>query len=189
MDKREKKLDSKEIYKGKILDLWVDDVLCPNGNKSKREVIRHCKVAAILAFDIYGKVILEDQYRYPYDKIIKEIPAGKCDSPEEDPKDTAFRELKEETGYTAKNLEYLGCIYPSCAYTDEIIYIYMATGLTKGDQKLDPDETLDFYKVSFNKLIEMINQGEIQDAKTLAAVSFYLAKFKPNKKFRLGSKD
>ena len=178
MDKKEKQLSSKEIYKGKILDLWVDDVLCPNGHQSKREVIRHCKASAILAFDQNGKVILEDQYRYPYDKIIKEIPAGKCDSPEEDPKVTAIRELKEETGFTANNMEYLGCLYPSCAYTDEIIYIYMATGLVAGDQKLDQDETLDYYKVSFNRLLEMISAGEIQDAKTLAAVSFYLTKYK-----------
>ncbi|MFA6625021.1 MAG: NUDIX hydrolase [Bacilli bacterium] len=180
METKEKKISSKEIYKGKILDLFVDDVELPNGNKSKREVIRHCKASAVLAFDIKGDVILEDQYRYPYDDTIIEIPAGKADG-NEDPLVTAKRELEEETGYKAENVEFLGSIYPSCAYTDEIIYIYLATGLTIGTQHLDADESLNYYKVSYDKLLQMINDGKIHDAKLLAAVAFYQAKYKKNK--------
>lgn len=177
MDNKEIKINSQEIYKGKILNLYVDDVKLPNGNTSKREVVRHCKASAVLAFDIKGDVIIEEQFRYPYDDTIIEIPAGKCDE-NEDPEVTARRELKEETGYECKYLEYLGCIYPSVAYTDEIIYIYLATGLKKGEQKLDADESLEYKKISFKKLLNMIDEGKIQDAKTLAAVTYYLIKHK-----------
>jgi ADP-ribose pyrophosphatase len=177
MDKREKKISSQEIYKGHIVDLFVDQVELPNGDKATREVIRHCKASAILAFDEQGRVILEDQFRYPYDGIIKEIPAGKCDG-DEDPDKAAVRELEEETGYHASHIERLGMIYPSCAYTDEVIYLYMATGLVEGKQHLDKDEDLDFYKISFEKLLDLIRKGEIQDAKTLAAVNFYLLKYR-----------
>jgi len=177
MEQKEKKIDGKEVYKGKILDLWVDEVELPNGDKATREVIRHCKAAAILAFDLTGRIILEEQYRYPYDTLITEIPAGKCD-PDEEPEKTAFRELAEETGYKASHLEFLGKMYPSCAYTDEVIYIYMATGLVKGEQHLDKDESLTFRKVTLDDLLSMIREGKIQDAKTLAAVSFYITKYK-----------
>lgn len=178
--KKEKKVGGKEIFKGRLLDLFVDDVELPNGHKSTREIIRHCKASAILAFDQDGSLILEDQYRYPFDETITEIPAGKCDK-DEDPADCAKRELEEETGYKAMHLEYLGKIYPSVAYTDEIIYIYMATGLVKGERKLDDDESLDYYKVSFEKFSDMIRKGVLVDAKTVAAYSFYVSKYK---KFR-----
>lgn len=177
MSNKEEKLSSQEIFKGKILNVYLDKVKLPNGNESTREVIRHCKASAVLAFDIKGDVIIEEQFRYPYDDTIIEIPAGKCDG-NEDPKDAAIRELKEETGYSAKFIEFLGLFYPSVAYTDEIIYLYLATGLTKGEQHLDKDESLEYKKVSFKKLLSMIEQGKIQDGKTLAAVTYYLIKHK-----------
>lgn len=176
-DNREEKISSEEIFKGKILDVYLDKVKLPNGNESTREVVRHCKASAVLAFDIKGDVIIEEQFRYPYDDTIIEIPAGKCDKGEK-PIDAAIRELKEETGYSAKYIELLGTFYPSVAYTDEIIYLYLATGLTKGEQHLDKDETLEYKKVSFKKLLNMIDQGKIQDGKTLAAVTYYLIKHK-----------
>jgi ADP-ribose pyrophosphatase len=177
MEKNEKKISSQEIYKGHILNLFVDQVKLPNGDITAREVIRHCKAAAILAFDEAGRVILEDQFRYPYDTILTEIPAGKCE-PNEDPILTAKRELEEETGYKAVKIEELGQFYPSVAYTDEVIYLYMATGLVKTSQHLDKDEDLDFYKVSFPKLLELIETGKIRDGKTVAAVMQYILKYK-----------
>ncbi|MFA6830237.1 MAG: NUDIX hydrolase [Bacilli bacterium] len=177
MDKKEKQLSSKEIYKGRILDVYVDDVELPNGHRSKREYIKHCKASAILAFDIDGKIILENQFRYPYDELITEVPAGKCDE-NEDPKETALRELEEETGYHATNIEPLGQMYPSVAYTDEIIYLFMATGLVKTNQHLDEDEALDFFKVSLSKMIEMVRDGSIKDAKTICCLNNYLLKYK-----------
>lgn len=176
-NKKEKMIASKEIYKGHILDLYVDDVLLPNGHTSKREVIRHCKAAAVLAFDENDNIILEDQYRYPYDAVLKEIPAGKCDKGE-DSKDTAIRELEEETGYKANHLEFLGTFYPTVAYTDEIIDIYLATDLERTHQHLDENESLDYYKIPFAMFLDLIHKGEIQDGKTLAAVTYYLLRGK-----------
>ena len=172
MDLKEKKLASKEIYKGRIINLYVDDVLLPSGKESKREVVRHCKASAVLAINDKDEVILERQYRYPYDEVLTEIPAGKCDK-DEDPLDTAKRELEEETGYQAKELTYLGKIYPTCAYTDEVIYIYLAKDLVKTKQHLDEGESLDYAFVPMKKLLEDIEKGLVPDAKTLAAVAFY----------------
>ena len=97
MNLKEKKLSSELIYKGKIIDVYKDKVLCPNGHESYREYVSHCKASCIMALLPNGKFILEKQYRYPYDEVIYEFPAGKCD-PNEDPLKTATRELEEETG-------------------------------------------------------------------------------------------
>ena len=151
MDLKEKKLSSKEIYKGKILDLYVDEVMCPNGHKSSRELIRHCKASCIIAKLDNGNFLLEKQYRYPYDEVILEFPAGKCDKGE-DPKITALRELEEETGYKANDIEFLGEYYPTCAYTDEIIYLYFASNLVKTKQHLDENEALNVFEVTKDEL-------------------------------------
>ncbi len=171
----EKKLDTKEIYHGKILNVLVGDVLLPNGKKSTRELIRHCKASAVLAFDDNGNVILEDQFRYPYNTVITEIPAGKADG-DEDPLVTAKRELLEETGYEANDIALLGEFYPSVAYTDEVIYLYEAHSLKKKEQHLDADESLSFYFKSFEEFKRMVSEGKIKDGKTLAAFAYYLLK-------------
>lgn len=175
-EKREKTLESKEVYRGKILDVYCDKVELPSGRVSHREVIRHCHAAAILAFNDKGEVLLEDQYRYPYDDIITEIPAGKGDEGESG-EETARRELEEETGYFAHHLEELGLFYPSVGYTDEAIHLFLATDLEKTHQHLDPGEELEYYFVPFEKLCDMIKNGEIPDGKTIAAVGYYLLKY------------
>ena len=177
MDTKEKKIASKEIYKGKIIDVYVDKVLLPNGNETYREVVRHCKASAILAFTDENTIILENQFRYPYDEMVLEIPAGKCDK-DEDPKDAAVRELEEETGYRANNITFLGEFYPTVAYTDEIIYLYLATDLVKTKQHLDADENLDYFKISFDELLKMVKEGKIKDGKTLAAINYFIIKNK-----------
>lgn len=174
--KREKTLSSKEVYKGKILDVFLDEVELPSGRISHREVIRHCHAAAVLAFNDKNEVILEDQYRYPYDDIITEIPAGKGDEGETG-EETARRELEEETGYRADTLEELGLFYPSVGYTDEAIHLYLAKDLVKTHQHLDEGEELEYYFVPFEKLCDMIRNGEIADGKTVAAVGYYLLKY------------
>lgn len=178
MDKlnlKETKVSSKEVFKGKILDVFVDTVTLPNGHTATRELIRHCKAAAVLAFDEDNNVILEKQFRYPYNDVLIEIPAGKADK-DEDPIITAKRELQEETGYEAGKLTLLGEFYPSVAYTDEIIYLYEAHDLKKKSQHLDEDETLCYFKVSFDEFKKMVKEGQIGDGKTLAALAYYLAK-------------
>ncbi len=174
-DYRETKLYSKSIYKGHIIDVYVDDILLPNGNKATRELVRHCKASAVLAFDSDNNVILEKQFRYPYDELITEIPAGKADK-DEDPIITAKRELLEETGYEASEITLLGEFYPSVAYTDEIIYLYEAHGLVRKKQHLDDDETLSYFKVSLDEFKQMVKNGQIKDGKTIAALGYYLLK-------------
>lgn len=174
MDLKEKKLSSELIYQGKILDLYKDTVKCPNGVISAREVVRHCKAACVLAIKD-DKVIIEEQYRYPYDEVILEFPAGKIEEGEDVLKG-AIRELEEETGYLAHTIEYLGDMYPACAYTDEIISLYVATDLEKTKQNLDDNEVLNFKFISFDELNELIKTNKIKDAKTIAAYSLYLLK-------------
>lgn len=174
MVKKEKKIGSTEIFKGKILNLFVDDVELPNGHKSTRELIRHCRASVIMTILDNGNLLIEKQYRYPFDEIIYEFPAGKCDL-NEDPKDTAIRELKEETGYIASDITFLGKIYPSCAYTDEIIYCYLVKNPAKAQRKLDEDEFVDVYEISYDELKSLINDEKLYDAKTLACFAFYEA--------------
>mgnify|MGYP001013373105 CR=1 FL=1 len=177
MDLKEKKLASKNIYKGHIVNLFVDDVLCPNGHESTREVIRHCKAACVVAKLPNGKYILEKQFRYPYDEVIFEIPAGKTDEGETT-LTTAKRELEEETGYRPNKVEFLGTYYPSPAYTDEIIDMYYAEDLVKTEQHLDENEALNLMEVTLDELKEMIKDNKIKDGKTLAALFEYILKIK-----------
>lgn len=163
---------SELIYKGKIIDVYKDQVICPNGHKSTRELIRHCKASCILAITNDNKVLIERQYRYPYDEVIFEFPAGKCDK-DEDPMTTAVRELEEETGYKAQKVKYLGKMYPSCAYTDEIIYLYLCTDLIKTHTNFDENEYLEVEEVSFDELEELIRNDKLNDAKSLCAYTFY----------------
>lgn len=171
MELKEKKLDSETIYKGKIIDVYKDKVLCPNGHESYREYVDHCKASCVMAKLPNGKFILEKQYRYPYDEIVLEFPAGKCDE-NEDPLVTARRELQEETGYKANRMEYLGEIYPTCAYSNEIIYCYFASELESGKQNLDENENLEVYEYSIKELKDLIKKCEIKDAKTIASIAF-----------------
>ena len=171
MDLKEKKIESSTIYEGKIIDVYKDKVLCPNGHISYREYIKHCKASCVIAKKENGKYLLERQYRYPYDEVIVEFPAGKCDKGE-DPKVTAVRELEEETGYKANSIKYLGKIYPTCAYSDEIIYCYYAENLTLTSKHLDENEFVDVFEASYEEIKEMIKNGKIVDAKTIACFAF-----------------
>ncbi len=173
----EREISSKEVYKGHLLDVYEDEVLLSNGVKSRREYIRHCLASAVLAFDEENNIILEEQFRYPFHDVIKELPAGKADG-KEDPLEVAKRELLEETGYEADEWTFLGEFYPSVAYTDESIYLYEAHSLHKKERHLDVDENLIVNKVPFDEFIEMVNKGEIRDGKTLGALAYYLAKHK-----------
>lgn len=172
MELKEKKISSEEIYKGKILDLYKDKVLCPNGHESYREVVRHCKAVCVIA-ELDGKIAIEEQYRYPYDEIVIEFPAGKVEKGE-DLTVAAVRELEEEIGYHAKKIEYLGEMYPSCAYTDEIICLYYAHDLVKTQQSLDENEALNYKFVSLEDIKEMVKTNKIKDAKTICALQLFL---------------
>ena len=158
------------IYKGKILDLYKDDISLPDGNDGIREYIMHVGAACIVPVKENGNVIIEKQFRYPFHTVLTEIPAGILDSKSEDPEKAAARELKEETGYTADNLIYLGDFYPTCAYSDENIRMYLAWGLKKGETNLDEDEFLGIEEKPLDELIKDVMSGKIKDGKTQAAL-------------------
>ena len=166
MNLEEKQLTSEYIYNGKIIKLRRDTALLPNGKTSTREVIEHNGGVCVAALTDSDEVLFVKQFRYPFGKILTELPAGKLDSPDEDPLEAAKRELKEETGYSADTWTYLGVYYPTVAYTDEKIYIYMARDLHRGTQHLDEDEFLHFYNVPIESLIEDIKNDKIPDGKT-----------------------
>jgi len=170
----EKTKSSKKIYDGTMLHVYEDKVICPNDVESVREYVKHSFACAILPITDDGNVILEKQYRYPLEKVLIEIPAGKGDEGET-PLSCAKRELKEETGYTGKLLK-LGEFIPACAYSTEIIYLYLATNLKKGKNHLDKDENLYVFKKPINEFLSMCDSGKITDGKTLAAAYLYIRK-------------
>lgn len=166
----EKQIKREEIFKGVALHVVRDEILLPDGNKSVREISLHNGAAAVLPILDDGRVIMERQFRYAHGKVLLEIPAGKLDSPEEDPLDGAKRELYEETGAVADTYTYLGSIAPSPALINEVIHIYMAENITLGESHLDEGEFLDVEYYTLDELYEMVMSGEITDAKTQIAV-------------------
>lgn len=166
----EKEIDSKKVFEGKLLHVYSDSVELPNGHTSTREYIKHVGAACVVPVDEDGNVIIEKQFRYPFHDVLTEIPAGKLDSKEEPHLQAALRELQEETGYMAENMIYLGEFYPTCAYSDEIIHMYLATGLSQWQQNLDDDEFVGVEKMPLATLVEKIMNGEIKDGKTQTAL-------------------
>ena len=166
----EKQIDSRNVFRGHLLDVYKDNILLPNGNTSVREYIMHVGAACVVPVDSDGNIIIEKQFRYPFHKVLTEIPAGKLDSKEEPHLQAALRELKEETGYTAEKMVYLGEFLPTCAYSDEVIHMYLATGLTKGEQKLDDDEFVGVEKMPLEEAVREIMNGSITDGKTQTAI-------------------
>ena len=161
---------SQEIYDGVVLHVFKDTVALPNGMPAPREVIRHVGAVAVVPLTDDGKVIMERQFRYPLDRVVTEIPAGKLDSKAEDRLSAAKRELEEETGYTAKEWTSLGDYYPVAAYSDERITIYLARGLELGQRNLDEDEFLNFEAIPLSDLVADVMAGRITDGKTQVAI-------------------
>ena len=159
----------KHIYSGRVITLNIDTVRLPNGVTVDLEIVRHPGAAAVVPLKENGTVVLIKQFRHAAGGFIFEIPAGKL-HPGEDPKDCAARELEEEIGYQAGKLELLSSIFTAPGFTDEVIHIFKATGLTKGRQQLDRDEVLEIVEVQLQQAIEMIRVGTIRDAKTMVGL-------------------
>ncbi len=170
MNLKEKQLVKNYIYKGKIINMRSDTALLPDGSTAVREIVEHPGGVCVAALDDDNNILLVRQFRYPYFEEILEIPAGKRNSPDEDPLECGRRELLEETGAMAESISFLGQLYPTPGYCEEIIWMYFATGLTFGDARPDDDEFLEPVRLPFDKALEMVMSGEIKDAKTQTAI-------------------
>ena len=166
----ERELGDSLIYDGAVVKLHKYTVSLPDGKTAYREIVRHPGAVCVLPLTDEGEVICVQQFRFPFGRVLTELPAGKLDSPDEDPLAAAHRELREETGAIAGKMIFLGELYPSVAIFDENIRMYLATDLSFGDTDPDDDEFLDIVRIPLDRLVEQVMSGEIQDAKTQIAV-------------------
>ncbi|NLK44674.1 MAG: NUDIX hydrolase [Tissierellia bacterium] len=166
----EKTMKSDKLYEGKMLNLRVDTVELPDKKYSKREIVEHPGGVAVIPIVDNDSLILVKQYRKAVEKFLLEIPAGKVEINEE-PRVTAIRELKEETGYSTDKMEYLMEFYTSPGFTNEKIYLFLATDLVKGEASPDTGEFIEVEKFKIDALIKMIERGEIIDSKTIIGIN------------------
>ena len=169
MNLEEKTISQNLKFDGRIIKVSYDEVLLPNGKTASREVVRHSGGVCVAAIDENNELVFVKQFRYPFDEVLLELPAGKID-PNEAPEICGKRELMEETGITAEKFTSLGLMYPTVAFCDEIIYAYFAENLSYGDTHLDEDEFVEIVKIPFDKALEMVMSGEIKDGKTQLAI-------------------
>ena len=163
-------VSSESIFEGKVLHVLLDQIRLPNGKAGFREYIKHKGAVAVLPLTDEGEVICVRQYRYAHSRVMLEIPAGKLDSDSEDFVEATLRELREETGINCERLEFIGDLIPSCAILTEVIHMYLARGLSFGATDFDDDEFIEIVKIPLEKMVEMVMNGEIRDAKTQIAV-------------------
>lgn len=171
---KETLIDSAVVYDGHFLKVCRDAVKLPDGTPTVREYIKHPGAVVILPVFDDGRILLERQFRYPLHQVFIEFPAGKID-PNEDPLECAKRELKEETGYTATDWQFVCTIHNAIAYSDEHLDIYIARGLVAGEQDLDAGEFLDIYIAPLSDLLTGIREGKVTDVKTIIG-AFWLEK-------------
>ena len=169
-----KTIDSTRIFEGKVVRLRRDTVELENGKQTFREVIDHPGGVSILAMDEEGKIFFVRQFRYPFGRMLLELPAGKLE-PGEDPADSGRRELREETGCSAGRFVPMGKLIPTCAYDTEVIHLFFASELTRGEQDLDENEFLSVERYTLDEALQMVLDGEIIDAKTQIGLLKYQA--------------
>ncbi len=170
MNFEEKTLNSQIVYDGKVMTVIKDDVEVADGHKSFREVVLHSGGVVILAQKDDDTVLLVKQYRYPLKQTVLELPAGKLE-PDEDPDRAAIRELEEETGYRAKTWKSLGYINTTPGICTEKLYLYLAKDLTFSGAHPDVGEIIKCFEYKIKDVIDMINTGVINDAKTICTIA------------------
>ena len=176
MSKVEKQLSSKLVYDGRVIKVSRDEVKCPNGEESIREIVHHRGGVGIL-FKVGNKFIFEKQYRYALSEEIIEMPAGKLEEGEI-PLEAAKRELLEETGYRPLEMIHLGDSYPTPGYSSEVIHLYYCPKAVKEERHLDKDEDIELIYLTLEEIEQMIKDGKIKDSKTVAAIFLYKTKAK-----------
>ncbi|MCR5618881.1 MAG: NUDIX hydrolase [Lachnospiraceae bacterium] len=173
-----KRIDRTLITKGRVIDYYQDTMQMPDGSTVKWDLIDHDGAAAVVAVREDGKLLMVRQYRNPLERETLEIPAGKLNTRDEDPKVAAERELAEETGYICDNIEYLTTIYTTVAFCNEKIGLYLAKGLKdRHPQHLDEDEYIDLEAYTLDEVRQMIYEGKIQDSKTIVGILLYASKY------------
>ncbi len=176
MIEKEKLLERRAAYEGRMLHVYSDRVEI-GGRETTREVVLHPGACAILPVTEKKEILFVRQYRYAAEETLLEIPAGKID-PGEAPDVCAARELTEETGFRAERLRKLGAVFTTPGFCNEKIHLYLADRLVPAHQHLDTDEFLDVVKIPLDEALEMIRNGEISDAKTLAAFAIAAGRLK-----------
>ena len=169
-------IETQRIYQGRVVGLRVDTVRLPDGRVSTREVVETRNAVAIVPVDAQGNVVLVRQYRKPPEQTLLEVPAGGMDEAEE-PEACARRELEEETGYTASHLEPLTSFFMSPGFCTEEMHAFLATGLTAGQPHPDADESIEVVAVPLASIPQMIQRGEIRDAKSIVSLLLALERW------------
>lgn len=164
-------LNSKIVFHGKVFDIVQEEIKLPNGKQGIFDIVNHNDSVAILPVDQEGKILLVRQYRYPIRKLLLEIPAGVMENGE-NPQDCAQRELREEIGMGAKNMELVGQFYLAGGYSTEYMHVFLASDLFKSYAQPDDDEFIQIEKYAISEILQMARNDELEDAKTLAALFF-----------------
>ena len=162
----EKTVSSKTVFEGRVFDVEIKDITTPEGNKSTREIVKHPGGACVLPVDDDGNCYLVKQFRSPFEKVMIEAPAGKLEKGE-DPLHCVSREITEETGLTAQKIECVGAIAATPGYCSEVITLFIGTGLEYKGGNPDPNEYIATVKMPLKEALEMAENGEIKDAKTM----------------------
>ena len=170
MNLKEETLTREYRFNGRIINLRTDRVLLPNGAEAGREVVEHPGGVCVAPLTEHNELLFVRQYRYPYEEVVLELPAGKRDKKDEEPLECGKRELKEETGAVAAEYISLGKVYPSPGFCDEVIYLYLAKGLDFGEAQPDEDEFVEVERIPLDRAVEMVMNGEIVDSKTQIAI-------------------
>ncbi len=178
MENKIKRIDRTLKYQGVIVDFYSDTMQLPDGRTAQWDLIHHRKgAAAVVAVLSDGRIVMVRQFRNAIDRMTLEIPAGARDSTTEDTAVCAARELAEETGFHSDHLEFLLSLRTTVAFCDEFIDVYVARDLEPGEQHLDPDEYVEIEYHTIDELCELIYDGTLQDAKTVAALMAYKNKY------------
>ncbi len=162
----EELVSSRRVYDGRVVSLRVDRVRLPSGRVTEREIVEHGGAVGIVALDEDGQVLLVRQFRSALGTMLLEIPAGTLGEGE-DVRECAFRELQEETGYSATHMEELYVFCSSPGFSNERIWLFLATGLSQGAQQPETDEIIEVVKIPLDRALEMVAAGEICDGKSI----------------------
>lgn len=162
-------LGTRRVFEGKLVQVRVDEVRLANGHITSREIVEHVDAVVVVPIDADDNVVLVRQYRHPVGAVLLEAPAGKLDGAEE-PSEAAQRELQEEAGYYAKKLRRLGQFWMAPGYCTELMHAFVASDLVPGRLEADPDEDIRTEEIPMSRIVDLIRNGEIQDAKTIAAL-------------------